>query len=152
MPLIGREKVEKMLTNYEQTANTNIKGVYLAGLTNIVSGTPADSGRARNGWFLSVGAASSATETSNSTIGSNSIRQISKMPKSVLGKRIFYTNNTPYIGVLEYGGFPSPVKKGSYIKSSKSYQILSVNGFSKQAPSGWVRSTLIKMQNKIRSL
>ncbi len=152
MPLIGREKVEQMLTNYEQTANDNIKGVYLSGLTNIVAGTPADSGRARNGWFLSVGAPSNSTESSNNKTGSNSFSQISRMPQSVLGKKIFYTNNTSYIGVLEYGGFPSPVKKGSYIKRSKSYQILSINGFSKQAPSGWVRSTLIKMQNKIRSL
>ena len=46
----------------------------------------------------------------------------------------------------------SPVAKGSYIKKSKSYEILSVNGFSKQAPKGWVRSTIIAMQNKLRSL
>jgi len=52
--------------------------------------------------------------------------------------------------VLEYGGFPSPVEKGSYIKGK--YQKLSANGFSKQAPNGWVRATVIQMQNKIRSL
>jgi len=62
------------------------------------------------------------------------------MPKIVLNKKIFYTNNLPYIGVLEYGGFPVP---GGDLTSG---------GFSKQAPEGWVRKTLIQMQNKIRSL
>jgi hypothetical protein len=74
------------------------------------------------------------------------------MPQSVLGKSLYFTNNAPAINILEYGGFPTPVKKGSYIKRSKSFEILSIRGFSKQAPNGWVRATLIAMRNKIRSL
>ena len=114
--------------------------------------TPADEGLHRNSWFLSVGAASNSKTTSKSKSGASSIRQLSKMPQVVIGKKIFFTSNAPAITKLEYGGFPSPVEKGSYIKESKSYQKLSVNGFSKQKPNGWVRKTLIAMQNKIRSL
>ena len=153
MPLLGREKVSHELNvGIKERANTNIKGVYFSGLGNIIAGTPADEGTHRNSWFLSVGVASSATTTSKSTTGASSIRQLSKMPQSVLGKKIYFTSNAPAMSTLEYGGFPSPVEKGSYIKESKSYQILSANGFSKQAPNGWVRKTLISMQNKIRSL
>ena len=153
MPLLGREKVSFELNEgIKSRLNTNLKGVYLSGLGNIIAGTPADEGIHRNSWFLTVGVASNATTTSKNKTGASSIRQLSKMPQSVLGKKLYFTNNAPAINALEYGGFPSPVKRGSYIKSSKSYQILSVNGFSKQAPSGWVRKTLIAMANKIRSL
>jgi hypothetical protein len=152
MPLIGRVNLDLAIDDLVDVANDDVRGVYLAGLKNIVQDTPADSGRARNNWFLSVGAPSNKITTSSSVGGVGSLSQASKMPKDVLNNTIFFTNNLPYIGVLEYGGFPSPVEKGSYIKRSKSFEILSINGFSKQAPNGWVRKTVIQMQNKIRSL
>jgi hypothetical protein len=75
------------------------------------------------------------------------------MPAYVLNKKLYLTNNGPGINSLEYGGFPNPVIKGSYIKKSKSYEKLSTGGWSNQIdPGGWVRKTLILMQNKIRSL
>jgi hypothetical protein len=152
MPLIGRENLNLAIDNLKMSMNDDVKGVYLAGMKNIVQGTPADKGRARNNWFLTVGAPSNKTTTSASVGGGGSLSQASKLPKIVLGKKIFFTNNLPYINILEYGGYPSPVEKGSYIKKSKSYEILSVNGYSKQAPTGWVRKAVILMRNKIRSL
>ena len=153
MPLLGREKVQHELkVGIRERINTNLKGVYLSGLGNVIAGTPADEGIHRNSWFLTVGVASNSTTTSKNKIGANSIRQLRKMPAVVLGKKLYFTNNAPAINILEYGGFPSPVKRGSYIKASKSCEILSVRGFSKQAPNGWVRAALIAMANKIRSL
>lgn len=153
MPLLGREKVNfELEVGIKNRINTNLKGVYLSGLGNIIAETPADSGIHRNSWFLTAGVASNETTSSKSSAGTSSLRQLGKMPVNVLGKKLFFTNNAPAINILEYGGFPSPVKKGSYIKESKSYQILSINGFSKQAPNGWVRAALISMRNKIRSL
>ncbi len=153
MPLLGREKVTfELEVGIKDRMNTNLKGVYLSGLGNMIAGTPADEGIHRNSWFLTVGVASKSTTTSKNKTGASSIRQLSKMPASVLGKKVFFTNNAPAINILEYGGFPTPVKRGSYIKASKSYEILSIRGFSKQAPNGWVRATLIAMRNKIRSL
>ena len=150
MPLKGLKGVKLAIDKLEQSANDNVRGVYLAGLKNIVQETPADTGRARNNWFLSVGSPSSKTTTSTSIGGGASLGQASKVPKNVLGKKIFFTNNLPYIGVLEYGGFPRPVKKGSKIKGR--YQKLSRNGFSLQAPKGWVRINLKRMQSKIKKL
>lgn len=151
MPLIGRDKVDKMLESSYLKLNDDLRGVYLAGLFNIVIETPVDTGRARNNWFLTIAAPSSQTTKSNSG-GLGAVKQLRGMPKRVLNRKIYYTNNLPYIATLEYGGYPNPVKKGSYNKKKKSYEILSSGGFSKQAPSGWVRSTLIKMRNKIRNL
>jgi len=153
MPLLGREKVEHELkTGVKERINTNLKGVYLSGLGDIISETPADTVIHRNSWFLTTSVPSNSVTTSKSKTGTSSVRQVSKMPASVLGKKVFFTNSAPAINILEYGGFPSPVEKGSYIKRSKSYEILSVRGFSKQAPNGWVRAALIAMRNKIRSL
>lgn len=127
MPLIGRAAVDKAIEKTYLNANDNVRGVYLAGLTDIVEGTPVDSGRARNNWFLSVGSPSGATTTSKSS-GLAAIRQLRSMPKRVLGRKIYYTNNLPYVQKLEYGGFTS---KGATEKT--------IGGFSKQAPGGWVR-------------
>ena len=154
MPLLGREKVtHELKVGIKERVNDNLKGVYLAGLQQVIQSTPADKGRARNNWFLTVGTPSNKTTNSESANGANSLNQLAKLPKSVLGKKLYFTNNLSYIGVLEYGGFPSPVKKGSYIKKSKSYEKLSTGGWSNQVdPGGWVRKALILMQNKIRSL
>lgn len=153
MPLIGRKKVDEAIIATVVAANENIKGVYFAGLANIIQETPADTGRARNNWFLTVGNPSSRTTTSKS--GTSSVTQLSKMPDFVIGKKLYFSNNLPYISTLEYGGYPNPVENGSWINGK--FQKLSEGGFSKQldksnSPRGWVRATLIRMGNKIRSL
>jgi hypothetical protein len=164
MPLLGREKVTQMTEDAYLRINDNVRGVFVGGLFNVMEGTPvgltqsevpksvkATSGLTKNNWFLSVGVPSQKTTTSKAG-GLASIRQLRSMPKLVLNKKIFYTNNKPNITVLEYGGFPNPVKKGSRLAGKGKYQKLSADGFSKQAPNGWVRTALILMANKIRSL
>ena len=54
------------------------------------------------------------------------------------------------LGSVEYGGFPKPVKKGSRINGR--YQKLSRNGFSLQAPKGWVRINIKRMESMIKKL
>jgi hypothetical protein len=151
MPIRGMDDVKKAIAKTKRDANENIMGVYLSGLGNIVAETPADTGVTRNSWFLTVGTPFSLLGARNgSDSGAGSVASIGTMPDWVLNKKIYYTNNRPQITLLEYGGYPNPVKNGSWIDGK--YQKLSSGGFSKQAPGGWVRSTLIKMQNKIRSL
>ena len=55
MPLHGLDDVKKMMNKSKDDANTKIKGVYFAGLSNIIAATPADTGVHRNNWFLTVG-------------------------------------------------------------------------------------------------
>ena len=151
MPLLGREKVTKMTEEYYLKVNNDLRGVYLAGLFNVVQGTPVDEGRARNNWFLSIGAPSSKTTTSKAK-GLGAIRQLQQMPKRILNNKVFFSNNLPYIETLEYGGYPNPVKVGSFDVKSKQFVKKSTGGFSKQAPVGWVRGVLIAMKNKVRKL
>jgi len=147
MPLHGADNVKKMIAKNKRDTNLSLRKIYFKGLSEIVKGTPVDTGRARNNWFLTIGKPSAKTDE-----GGQKRDETAKTPKTVLGKKIYFTNNLPYIGVLEYGGYPNPVKKGSYDKKKKKYTKLSKGGYSLQAPKGWVRAALMRMQNKIRSL
>jgi hypothetical protein len=154
MPLLGREKVtHELKVGIKDRVNDNLKGVFLGGLQPVIAATPADKGIHRNNWFLTVGSPSISFGRKGSKTAQDSYNSLLKMPAYVLNKKLYFTNNGPGINSLEYGGFPNPVKKGSYIKKSKSYEKLSTGGWSNQVdPGGWVRKTLILMQNKIRSL
>lgn len=153
MPLKGVDNVKKAIAKTKKKANNSLLKIYFSGLSRIIRETPTDTGRAKNSWFLTSGSSFSLLSGRDSNKGGEgSLGSLSEIPKNVLGKKIFFTNNLPYIGVLEYGGYPNPVKEGSYNKKNKSFEILSISGFSKQAPGGWVRSNLIIMQNKIRQL
>lgn len=151
MPLKGLGRVKKAMEMIKEGANDDVRGVWLGGLQNIVEGTPARSGRTRNSWRLNEGSPKFSSSSTASVNGSSSINSImSQMPNVVLGKKLFFSNNSPPINLLEYGGYPNPVKLGSFFEGR--FQKLSSGGYSKQAPGGWVRKDLILMRQKIRSL
>jgi len=136
MPLFGREAVDKAIIKTVKKTNTKLRKIYLQGFAEVVIGTPVDEGRARGNWFYSELTPSSET-TSNTTPSFDEVR---KVAKQVLGKKIFFTNNLPYIGVLEFGGF----------KNKKGTEKVNRRHFSKLAPRGWVRTTLKRMRKRIK--
>lgn len=149
MPLIGLDKVRKAVDKLVDDQNEKVKSVYIQGLSAVITGTPVsfkDGGRLRNNWFLTVGNPSNSTRGKNKS-GSGSQSSLSKMPSYVLDKTIYFTNNMPYATTVEYGLYPKNPKKGSW--TGNQYQILSQNGYSKQAVNGMVRVNLVKMRNKL---
>ena len=165
MPLQGLDNVKKMIAKNKREANIKVKAVFLDGLGKVIAGTPvgltqgevpssvtATSGYHRNNWFLGVGFSSSLIGREPARGGAGSYTSLASMPNWVLNKKLYFTNNGPAIEILEYGGYPNPVKKGSRLRGKNKFKILSINGFSGQADKGWVRSTLIAMANKIRAL
>ena len=146
MPLKGLKETKAAIRATKKQMNTDLNGVYFAGLAAIIKATPIDEGRARNNWFLTTGNPSGLVGRSNDKNGGGSTASLMSMPENVLNKKIWFTNNLPYIGVLEYGGYPNPSGGDK-----------TISGYSKQlrpfkSPKGWVRATLIAMQNKIREL
>tara|TARA_R110000823_G_scaffold274081_1_gene393047 strand:- start:1459 stop:1905 length:447 start_codon:yes stop_codon:yes gene_type:complete len=142
MPIKGRTKVDKALQQTKAKASDDIRGVYFIGLSAIIKQTPVDEGRARNNWFLTIGMPFSLTSGRGaSKSGSSSFRSLQEIPEYVMNKKVYFTNNLPYIETLEYGRYPNP-NKGTE----------TAGGFSNQAQGGWVRTTLIAMQNKIKTL
>ena len=144
MPLIGRENFNKLTSEGLERVNKDLRGVYLSGLFNVVKGTPVYEGRARNNWFLTNGSPSGLVGRADDKSGGGSEASLMSMPPNVLNKKIYFTNNLPYIGVLEYGGYPNP-SKGKKTTGGYSNQLRPF-----KTPKGWVRATLISMANKIR--
>ena len=152
MPLKGLGNVRLAIGDLKESANDNVRAVYFTGLRAIIEQTPRDEGRAINNWFLTSRQPSTQTRGKNKA-GTASQKSAATMSRNVLNKTFYFTNNLPYIHVLEYGGYPTPVKKGTYNKRTKTYEIRSIDGFSRQvAPKGWVRAVVIRMQNAIRKL
>ena len=135
------------LTEYAKKKNVEIKKVrkaYAFALySSIVKKTPVDTGRARGNWNVSVG-------QPDTTVSEKKLKQPmakSSMPDVNGDESIFISNNLPYITTLEYGGYPDPVKKGTWNKKKKQYEIRSQGGYSKHAPAGMVGVTLANNEN-----
>ena len=102
MPLHGLKNVKQAIDDKVDDVNQGVRGAYLQGLTNIIIESPVLEGMAANGWFLSQGAASTKLPTKSSKSGADSLARLYKMPDYVLGKKMFYANNLPYINRLNY--------------------------------------------------
>lgn len=92
-------------------------------------------GRTRNNWFVGT---SVTNRTSDKPQAKDGSYVESRVPRQVIGTRLFLYNNMPNALVLEYGGYPNPPKQGSRLKRG-GYEIRSINGYSKQAPQGMMR-------------
>ena len=151
MPLKGLGNVKQEIRKVRKDLNDNVRAVWFTGLTSMVLESPVDEGETRNNFFLTVDKPSAATR-GKSKAGNGSLRSVKRLHKKVLGKTFYFANNKPQAHVLEFGGYPTPVKQGTWNKKTKSYEIRSIKGFSKQAPKGWIRAVVIRMQNAIRKL
>ncbi|MBB1599481.1 HK97 gp10 family phage protein [Variovorax sp. UMC13] len=98
----------------------------------VVMRTPVDSGRARGNWQLTVGQAASGEvarddKASYGSPPSSSLQSSAAgaLASFQLGPSIFIVNNLPYINRLEY------------------------DGYSKQAPAGMVRVSVVEFQGLV---
>ena len=127
---------------------------------NIIKETPVDDGFARGGWVVTSGSPS-RKKIKRKTVEDVSLKisTLSVFPrkKGILSglsigspKKWFLTNNIPYIVKLEYGEYPNPVKRGTYVKG-KGYEVRSVGGYSQIAPKGMVRKNMVKWPRALKA-
>jgi hypothetical protein len=146
MPIKGMDDVKKAIAKTKTQANMDIKSIYFSGLRTIIKATPVEEGRAKNNWFLTDANPSGLSGRSGDKNGAGSDASLMTMPPYVLNKKIYFTNNMPYIETLEFGGYPNP---GGSDKTTGGYST-QLTPF--KSPKGWVRATLISMANKVRAL
>lgn len=109
------------IDNFSKIPEKVIRGGTLNLFNNIVIGTPVDTGRARGNWFTSASSPSNAVRSA--TDEQASLSDVSRTVSTWdVRDSLHITNNLPYIMRLEYG-------------------------YSKQAPSGWVRKSVAKFQD-----
>jgi len=122
--------------------------------SKVVFKTPVDTGRARGNWSVSISKPSRKVLKGVDRTGQKvQARIATSVGRSSVTDSVFLANNLPYIGVLEYGGYPMDPEKGSRISIGKAkgqYEIRSAGGFSKQAPAGMVRTTIAEFPYIVR--
>jgi hypothetical protein len=102
----------------------------------IVDGTPVDTGLLINNWYPTINKPSSRFTQSVDPSGNKSKVRVNNLISRIkLGQNFYFTNNTPYADIVEFGRYPNPPKS----PTGKT-----VGGFSKQAPSGMLRVNLQK--------
>lgn len=116
-----------------------VKTIYTISM-NIRKMTPVDSGQARNSWQTS--STSSVIDNVNKNTQDTTFY---KEINSLYGGWIYFVSANPYMQVLEHGGYPVPVKKGTRLKDG-SYEIRSHMGHSKQAPEGMVSKSIVNFR------
>lgn len=77
-------------------------------------------------------------------------KSVEELPEIKGNTTVYICNSLPYINVLEYGGYPDPVKYGSWDKKQHKFVIKSINGYSKQAPQGMVGLTCLEFDRYVK--
>ena len=118
------------MKSFNGRMNVVVRKVSLDLFKKVVEKTPVDTGRARGNWMVGINhiPIGSGLDKKN-PIG----RIVADVLKAKAGDNIALANTLPYIGKLEYGGFPNPPKKGEGKIEG---------GYSRQAAQGMVRITV----------
>jgi hypothetical protein len=122
---------EKGKIGYNDAVNISLLNVS----RSIVFMTPVDEGRARGNWFASLSSYPTTTSDSKAV----NMSQVQAVTENAAGKVFYLTNNLPYIGKLEYGGYPNPSSGDK-----------TINGFSTQAPKGMVRISIENFEQGLK--
>ena len=125
------------------------RSVVLEAFSSVVLMTPVDEGRARGNWQPTVNVPASGELEVFDKTGAVTLGKIEAMQIRA-GDVFMLTNCLPYIGDLEFGGYPVPVKRGTYVKGV-GYVVKSEGGYSKQAPAGMVRVTVDRIDTIMRN-
>lgn len=120
-----------------------IKNILRKLVRDVVNDTPVDTGVLKNNWYANTGSPPRRKNSRPDPSGQGSIQRANKtIDRMDLNKTFYLGNNLPYAGVVEFGLYPNPPKN----PTGKT-----VNGFSKQAPSGMLRINVQKAINRIRA-
>lgn len=120
----------------------------------VIKKTPSRTGLARMNWIPTRDAPASYSITLASGGAGGANPQGDAQAVAFGEDGVFYlTNNLSYIGVIEYGGYPNPVKFGTWVKTGSGgyYEKRSSGGYSKQAPQGMARLSLQEVSDELRA-
>lgn len=155
-----RIDLEKFGVETVDTAVLLIKKIALTIYSKVLLNTPVDNGMLRGAWTIAL------DQPSDSNIGkkvlagkklhAEELQHINGTLASFTSQKlvtIWLSNAMPYVGVVEFGGYPNPPKKGTFVKARKGktgrripntgkWVIKSQGGFSKQAPQGMLTLAL----------
>ena len=146
------QQIEEQAKELMKLRERQIRGAAVACFGHIITSSPVDTGRFRSNWFCS--GAEGSNEVTKVVISAGSV--LEAMTSKVVSLKdwsiFILTNNLPYSEVIEYGGYPDPVQFGSWNKKLKKFEILSLAGYSRQAPQGVVRVAIAQTEQNLERL
>lgn len=137
-------KIETDLCNHQ-------KKIAMDALRGVIEASPVDSGAFKGNHRLTINNEDHGFDpnTKDATGSQALAKGLSVLAGLVPFSKVYIQNNTPYGTALENGGYPNPVKKGSWVKGV-GYVKKSAGGFSKQAPLGIYGVTFTLIKEKYR--
>lgn len=117
----------KQIKAANDKAESIVKVTMIELFNRVIQKSPVDTGRFRANWNCSIGSPDLSTSQAIDPSGSGAISKATSTVVSYTlnGQSVFLTNNLPYADRLE-------------------------NGWSKQAPNGMVRLSVMEIQNSVR--
>jgi len=111
----------------------------------IIRDTPVDTGRLAGNWQTTSGAPATGEIPRRGRSLAMAAIEKGIRPMDVT---TYLSNNLPYAEVVEYGLYPDPVQRGTWVKGKPHghYEVRSVAGYSKKAPAGMVRRNVVRFQ------
>lgn len=120
--------IAKITAKYKKRLQLTAENATYLLFYSVVMDTPVDTGLLRGNWQATVDAPAVGTVNMLSPTGMEVLDEIKKNVK--FGHVNYLTNNLEYGPILEYGLYPNPPKR---------YTGKTLEGFSIQAPFGFVR-------------
>jgi len=114
-----KSDMDKIQKDIQARADKALRASIFTMTSEVISGTPVDTGRAKGNWQASIGKAETSELNKTDISGGATIAKAGEAVSLALGEQYYLTNNLPYIGVLEF-----------------------VPGFTKKQEAGWVRSAV----------
>jgi len=117
--------LDKAVLNIKGFTEKQVRGTLFGLSSRIIKESPVDTGRFRGNWQASIGSPAPSTTSRLDSTGAGSINDVAVTVQGLkLGQTFYLANNLPYARRLEYG-------------------------YSKQAPSGFLRINLQRVQLEI---
>ena len=142
--------ITKFTIKSEKTIDDTRKFVAYAMFSRVIDKTPLHleylptTGNTKYNWQCTINAPSTRVLKGVDKKGDVTKARMLKVLERVSGDQtIFFANSVPWIHHLEEGLYPRNPVKGTWNSQTKSYEIRSQGGYSKQSPSGMVKTTVM---------
>lgn len=157
--------VEKFTTNTETAMLLVKRGVAKEMFKRIIERTPIwfdgdpnhPPGQTRGNWSASQSRPSESVLQRTDKSGEATIAAMEKVVDKVFeGKSVFLANSVSHIFILEDGGYPKSVERGSWNPTTKAYEKRSTGGWSNSllrlGPAGMVKVTLTEFEDIVNMM
>ena len=144
--------VSKWVAKAKMAPEKVVRSVTIKLWSAVIKGSPVDTGRFRGNWFASGGTPSSEVSETDDKTGATSISSATQVVVGIADwTNMTLTNNLPYAEVIEFGGYKGMFGYShAFVGPTKAAESTNtINGFSKQAPSGVVRVNVARFQQLI---